>query len=43
MEGDNYDKAGQRMSRETTFDIELWLPIQPKTVMEALFQNVCNE
>ena len=43
LEGDNYDKAGQRMTRETAFDSELRSPIQPKTVMEALFQNVCNE
>jgi hypothetical protein len=43
LEGDNYDKAGQRMSRETTFDMELWLPIQPKTVMEALYRNVCEK
>lgn len=43
LEGDNYDKAGKRMSRETAFDMELWLPIQPHTVMEALFQSVCKQ
>lgn len=42
MEGNNYDKVGQRMSRETAFEKELWLPIQPDTVMEALYRNVCQ-
>ena len=42
LEGNNYDKGGQRMSRETAFDKELWLPIQPQTVMEALYQHVCK-
>jgi hypothetical protein len=43
LEGNCYDKAGQRMTREATFDMELWLPIQPGTVMEALYNNVCSQ
>jgi Surface-adhesin protein E len=43
LEGNHYDKAGKRMTREATFDMELWLPIQPQTVMEALYRNACRE
>ena len=42
LEGNCYDKAGQRMTREATFDMELWLPIQPGTVMDVLAKEVCK-
>jgi hypothetical protein len=43
LEGNTYDKAGKRMTREATFDMDLWLPIQPGTVMEALAREVCKQ
>jgi len=42
LEGNTYDKAGKRMSREATFEMELWLPVQPGTVLELLAKEVCR-
>jgi len=42
MEVNNYDKTGDRLTRETIFDKDLWLPIRPHTLMEALSKEICR-
>jgi hypothetical protein len=43
MEVNNYDKAGKRMTRETTMAMDLWFHIQPETMVEALSRKVCEQ
>ena len=43
LEVNNYDKARQRMTRETNMAMDLWFPIQPETVMELLYKEVCKQ
>jgi len=42
MEVNNYDKTGDRLTRETIFDKNLWLPIRPHTLMEGLSKEICR-
>ena len=30
------------MTREASFDMDLWLPIQPGTVMDVLAKKLCK-
>lgn len=41
LEVNHYDKDGNRMTRETNMDMELWYPIESDTVMNVLFQKIC--
>jgi len=43
MEGNNYDTAGERISRETNFDMNLWVAVRPGTVMELLSGKMCGQ
>ena len=43
FEVNNYDKAGKRMTRETNMAMDLWFPIQPGTMMELLYKEVCKQ
>lgn len=43
LEVNHYDKDGNRMTRETNMNMELWYPIEPDTVMQAFFQKICRE
>jgi len=42
LEVNNYDKAGKRMTREANMVMDLWFPIQPGTMMEVLYNEVCK-
>jgi hypothetical protein len=42
MEVNSHDKTGDRLTRETIFDKDLWLPIQHGTLMEALSKEICR-
>jgi hypothetical protein len=43
MEGNNYDTVGDRISRETNFDMNLWVAVRPGTVMEVLSKKMCGQ
>jgi hypothetical protein len=42
LEINHYDIDGNRMSRDANMEMDLWYPIEPGTVMEALFQHICQ-
>ncbi len=42
LEINHYDKDGNRMSRDTNMEMDLWYPIESGTVMEAFFQHICQ-
>jgi len=43
LEVSAYDKAGKRMTRDVNMDRDLWIPVQPGTVLEALSRIVCQQ
>jgi hypothetical protein len=43
LEVDHYDKDDQRMTRETNFAMGQWYRVEPGTVMDALFRQVCGQ
>lgn len=43
LEVNYYDKDGIRMTRDTNMDMSLWYTIEPGTVMEALFLQICKD
>ncbi len=42
LEVNHYDKDGKRMTRDTNMEMDLWYPIEPGTVMESLFLQICK-
>lgn len=43
LEVNHYDKDGNRMSREPNMDRGTWHPIEPGTLLDALFEKICRE
>jgi hypothetical protein len=43
LEVNQYDRTGSRMTRETNFAGQIWYPVQPGTVMQALLKTVCRQ
>jgi Surface-adhesin protein E len=43
LEVNQYDREGNRMTRETNFAREVWYPIQPDTVMQVLSETICRQ
>jgi hypothetical protein len=43
MEGNNYDSAGDRIAREASFDMNLWVAVRPGSVMEVLSKKMCDQ
>jgi hypothetical protein len=43
LEVNNYDKEGKRMTREANMAMDLWFPIQPNTLMELLYKEICDQ
>jgi len=42
LEVNSYDKTGDRLTRETIFDKDLWLSIQTGTLMGVLSSEICR-
>lgn len=42
LEVNQYDRDGERMTRESNMDRETWHAIEPGSVMEALFRQICK-
>ncbi len=43
LEVNHYDVDGKRMARDVNMDMKLWYSIEPGTIMDALFQQICRQ